>query len=150
LYDDKATGQEFYGLFTLLPAVGTASLEVSLVELSKGEIWMGIFAAPDIASDGMLLVIPDGNVDNRLINLKTMPGQKKIDSTQQIQSDPPVYRVVFDFNSGSIKSSVPKIAYNFKSVPLPSAEKWLFIGYRVVNGTNRIEAEFLNLVITGQ
>ncbi len=148
LYNGKVSSQEFYGLFTRLPADGTASLEVSLRDLTKGEIWMGVFAEPNIESSaGMLLVIPDGNVKNRLILQKTMPGQTRIDSTQPIPSDPAVYKVEFTFSSGSITARVPKIAYNFKSVAVPSSEKWLFIGYRVVSGTNRIEAEFLNLAM---
>ena len=148
LYDGRVSSQEFYGLFALLPADGTASLNVSLTEISNGEIWMGVFDAPTIDANGMLLVIPDGNVKNRPVIQKAMPGQERRDSTQPMQSDPPVYGVVLDFNSGSIKASVPRIAYNFNSIAVPSAQKWLFVGYRVVSGSNRIEAAFSDLVIT--
>jgi len=147
LYEGRVSTEEIYGLFALLPSSGTVSLDISLKDLTNGDIWIGVFTEPDVNSPGMILVIPEGNVKNRIIVQKTMPGQIKKDSTASINSNPPIYGVELSFNSSSISGSVPSLKYNFTSISVPSENKWLFVGYRLVNGTNRIEAEFLNLSI---
>ena len=148
LYKDRVASEEIYGLFApLSSSEGTVSLDISLRELINGDVWVGIFAEPDINSAGMILVIPEGNVKNRNVTQKTMPGQITKDITTTINSNPPVYNVVLSYNSGSIAGSVPALKYNFTSVSVPSANKWLFVGYRLVTGTNNIDAEFLNLTI---
>ena len=147
LYEGAVPSEAIYGLFAPLPSSGTVSLDVLLNEVTNGDVWVGIFAEPDINSAGMILDIPAGNVKNRPIVQRTMPGQIKKDFTASIQSNPPLYSVELTFSSGSISASVPVLKYNFNAVPVPSEQKWLFVGYRVVTGTNRIDAEFSNLVI---
>lgn len=148
LYEDRVASEEIYGLFAPLSnSEGTVSLDILLRDLTNGDIWIGIFAEPDVNSPGMILIIPEGNVKNRNIVQKSMPGQITKDSTASINANPPVYSVQLSYNSGSIAGTVPVLKYNFSSVSVPSANKWLFVGYRLVTGTNRIDAEFLNLVI---
>jgi len=149
-YIGNASSADIHGLFAQLPTVGTASLEILLTQLLNGEIWIGVFAEPNIDSAGMLLVIPEGDVTNRLIVERTMPEQKRIDGTQLIISDSAVYKVAFDFTNELIKASSTNARYNFTFVPLVSTEKWLFIGFRAENGFNRITAEFRNLAIPAQ
>jgi len=148
LYEGRVASEEVYGLFAPLSnSEGTVSLNILLRDLTNGDIWVGIFAEPDVNSPGMILVLPEGNVKNRNVVQKTMPGQITKDITASINSNPSVYNVELSYNSGSIAGSVPVLKYNFSSVSVPSANKWLFVGYRLVTGTNRIDAEFLNLAI---
>src|SRR4029453_12012533 len=89
-----------------MPANGTLSIKSFLRTLQDGEIWMGIFAEPNIDSQGMIIVIPPGNVKERLLVQKTMPGQIELQQTQSFTQDPPVYDVVFDINNGAVSTVI--------------------------------------------
>ena len=115
---------------------------------------MGILAEPNLTSQGLMAALPEGeNVRNRpLVQLK-MPEQVE---TQRMDSfpddptqDPPRYSIVFELSNGEVR--IQKLGETeFSPVALNSAQPWLFIGYQVKNGNNRIEAEFLNLLVQGQ
>lgn len=147
LYDDRVSTAEVHGLFALLPADGTASVKVLLKDLEKGEIWMGIFSAPDINSAGMILTIPPGNINRRPIVQISMPLQERILESINFQQDPPVYDVFFSFNTSSVEANIMNNSLTMNPFALTSAQKWLFIGYQVKNGANRIGAEFYDLVV---
>jgi hypothetical protein len=78
-----------------------------------------------------------------------MPGQVEIQQTQQFAQNPPLYDVVFEFGNGAVRTLILRDTV-FDAVPVVSAQQWLFVGYQVKKGNNRIDAEFLDLVITGQ
>lgn len=137
---------QVYGMFAPLPANGTVGIKTFLRTLQDGEIWMGIFAEPNIDSQGMVIVIPPGNVKDRVLVQKTMPGQIELQRTQSFSQDPPVYDVVFDINNGSVSAVILRDTV-FNALPIPSAQPWLFVGYQVKKGNNRIDAEFLDLVV---
>jgi hypothetical protein len=137
---------QVYGMFAPIPANGTVSIKSFLRNLQDGEIWMGVFAEPSIESQGMIIVIPPGNVKERLLVQKTMPGQIELQSTQSFLQDPPVYDVVFDVNNGAVSTFILRDTV-FNSLPVNSAQPWLFVGYQVKRGNNRIDAEFLDLVV---
>lgn len=147
LYDGRVSTAEVHGLFALLPADGTASVKVLLKELEKGEIWMGIFSAPDINSAGMILTIPPGNINRRPIVQISMPLQERILESINFQPDSPVYDVFFSFNTSSVEANIMNNSLPMNPFALTSAQKWLFIGYQVKNGANRIGAEFYDLVL---
>jgi len=137
-----------YGIFAPLPTTGSADIKVYLKDLKNGEIWMGIFAEPTIDnSKGMIMVIPPGDVTNRLLKQKSMPGQVEAQSTAFFSHNPPIYHLRFDFTSGTVKATVEPNAFVTNPISFPSAQKYLFIGYQLKNGNNRIDAEFLDLVI---
>jgi len=149
-YDGRVSSAEIYGMFTKLPSDGTASLDVQLTTVTNGDILMGIFESPDVNSNGAMIVIPASNNVNKKQNmiLKTMPGQRTFAQTgDNLSADPPIYNVFFDFNGGGIDVKVIKGQINLGSITVVSGEKWLFLGYQVLNGTNTIQAEFLNLNI---
>lgn len=149
-YDGRVSSAEIYGVFTKLPSDGTASLDVQLTTVTNGDILMGIFESPDVNSNGAMIVIPASNNVNKKQNmiLKTMPGQRTFAQTgDNLSADPPIYNVFFDFNGGGIDVKVIKGQINLGSITVVSGEKWLFLGYQVLNGTNTIQAEFLNLNI---
>ena len=91
----------------------------------------------------MILVFPK----NQQVIQKSMPGQNKKDFTAEDISNPGKYSIVMAFNSGSLSASVPALRYNFQTISVPSEKKYLFVGYRLVSGKNKVDAEFSNLVI---
>ncbi|HSG44609.1 MAG TPA: hypothetical protein VLA72_15780, partial [Anaerolineales bacterium] len=97
-YQGSANSADTQGLFTKLLENGTTRLDVGLSYLVNGEIWVGIFSEPNITSKGLLLVIPAGDVKNRLILEKEMPDERRIDSTQLISSSNDVYKVEFNIS----------------------------------------------------
>jgi hypothetical protein len=94
----------------------------------------------------MIIVIPPGNVKERLLVQKTMPGQIELQSTQSFSQDPPIYDVVFDVSNGAVSTFILRDTV-FNSLPVNSAQPWLFVGYQVKKGNNRIDAEFIELVV---
>src|SRR5215207_4884046 len=63
---------EVHGLFAQLPANGKANISVFLRTLQQGEVWLGVFAEPNIESQGMVIVIPPGDVKRRPLVQRTM------------------------------------------------------------------------------
>jgi hypothetical protein len=147
LYENRLSSAEVYGLFAPLPASGTVELKVYLRDLKNSNLWMGVFAEPTIDSKGLLMSIPSGDVKKRPFVQWDMPGPVKVTSTTDFQQNPGIYSIKFDFNNLSVKAVVMKNAFGTNTVPVISAQKWLFIGYQGVNGSNRIEAEFFDLVV---
>jgi hypothetical protein len=146
LVNGRFDNTQVFGIFALLPANGTAGVKAFLRTVQTGEIWMGVFAEPRIDSQGMVIVIPQGDVKKRLLIQKTMPGQFEVQRTQTFSQNPPVYDVLFEFGNGSVRSIILRDTV-FNALPVGSAQQWLFVGYQVKKGNNRIDAEFLDLVI---
>lgn len=148
-FNERINGAQTYGLFVQLPSDGTASLQFHLTQLMKGEIWIGIFSSPDANSNGTILVLPSGRgLDEQRMLLKKMPGQDFFSETDgPVISPSATYNVFFDFNSGTINVKLQNNQINLGTVPVISPDKWLFIGYQVLNGTNSLQADFFDLVI---
>ena len=149
LVTGKVDNTQVYGLFAPIPANGTVSIDSFLRTLSEGEIWMGVFSQPDINSQGMVIVIPAGNVKQRVLVQKTMPGQTEVQTTASFAQDPPLYNVVFQLNNGAVTTKIMRDTV-FNAIPIEGGQPWLFVGYQVKKGQNRIDAEFLNLSVQGQ
>jgi hypothetical protein len=149
LVTGKFDNTQVYGMFAPIPANGTVSINTFLRALQEGEIWMGVFAAPDIESQGMVIVIPPGNVKQRVLVQKTMPGQVEVQQTAQFAKDPPLYDVVFELSNGAVTTKILRDTV-FNAIPVGAGQQWLFVGYQVKKGNNRIDAEFLNLFVQGQ
>lgn len=149
LVSGRFDNDQVYGLFAPLPASGTVSINSFLNTLQQGEIWVGIFAEPDIKSQGTVVVIPPGNVRQRTLVQRTMPGQNQVQESASYSRNPPLYDVVFQYSNGEVRTKVMGDT-EWKPVPVASAQPWLFVGYQVKSGNNRIDAEFLNLSVQGQ
>jgi hypothetical protein len=149
LVNGRFDDTQIFGMFAPLPANGTASIDVFLRTLQEGEIWMGVFAQPDIASQGMIIVIPPGDVKDRLLVQKTMPDQLELQSTASFAPSSPIYNVVFEFGNGSVTTRIMRDTV-FNALPVNGTPQWLFVGFQVKKGNNRVDAEFLNLLIQGQ
>ncbi len=145
---------QVYGLFAPVPLNGTVRIDTLLRRAQEGEIWMGVFAEPNIASQGLVAVLPGGeNVRRRELIQRKMPELTELHRLETFSDDPtqapPRYTIVFELNNGEVR--IQKLGETeFSAVPLGSAQPWLFIGYQVAAGNNRIDAEFLNLVVQGQ
>ena len=148
-YAESVPSVEVHGLFAQLPTSGRLSLNMDLDEVSHGEIWVGVLGAPDINSNGAMLVIPETNTyDKTRMFLKSMPGQRLFSqSSKPIESNSGVFDIYFEFDSGEVSVRVQNGQIELGSISALSAERWLFIGYQVFNGPNRLKAEFFNLVI---
>jgi hypothetical protein len=145
---------QIYGLLAPLPASGTVRIDTFLRRVQGGEIWMGVLAEPNITSQGLVAVLPEGeNVRNRPLVQKKMPEQVEVQRMDSFpddpMQDPPRYSIVFELSNGEVR--IQKLGETeFSPIALNSAQPWLFVGYQVINGNNRIEAEFLNLLVQGQ
>jgi hypothetical protein len=149
LVTGKFDNAQVYGLFAPISANGTVSIDTFLRSLSEGEIWMGIFSQPDINSQGMVIAIPSGNVKQRVLVQRTMPGQVDVQQSASYAQDPPLYNVVFQLSNGAVTTKVMRDK-EFNAVQIEGGQPWLFVGYQVKKGQNRIDAEFLNLSVQGQ
>lgn len=135
--------QEEYGLFALLPENGTVTITVRLRELDNVDVWLGVFAEPDISSNGLLMTIPAGNVKKRVIVQKDPHNYETLQATGSLdQGDG--YSISFTFTALSISSSVDPSVFVTNPVSVPSAQKWLFLGYRGLRGSYRVDATFLS------
>ena len=145
---------QVFGLFAPLQANGTVRIDTFLRRVQGGAIWIGVFAETNITSQGLVAALPEGeNVRNRPLVQVKMPEQVE---TQRMESfpddptqDPPRYTVVFELSNGEVR--IQKLGETeFSPVALNSAQPWLFVGYQVTSGNNRIEGEFANLLVQGQ
>jgi hypothetical protein len=144
LYSRNGTGgEEVYGLFAPLPESGSVTVFIRLKDLTNVDLWTGVFAEADINSQGILMTIPAGNVNNRLIVQKEVPSYDNMQKTQMInQGDG--FIMTFEFNPVSVRALVNRNLFVTNPEPISSAKKWLFIGYKGLAGTYRIEGNFFN------
>jgi hypothetical protein len=142
---------QVYGMFAPLPVRGAVNIQAFLRTLNDGELWVGIFAEPDIESQGMVIVIPPGDVKRRMLVQKTMPGQIEVQRTDSFSRNPPLYDVRFELKEDGVTTTMLGDTV-FNAIPLAASQPWLFVGYQLQPGENsgRIDAEFLNLVIQSQ
>jgi hypothetical protein len=144
---------QVFGLFAPLPANGTVRVDTYLRRIQDGEIWMGVFAEPNLTSQGLVAaILPGENVRRRELSQKKMPEQVEIQRLETFYEapgqDPPLYSVVLEFGNGEVR--MQKLGETeFSAVPMSSAQPWLFVGYQVTSGSTRLDGEFLNLVIQG-
>lgn len=146
--------RQIYGFFAPLPANGIVRIDTFLRRVQGGAIWIGVFAEPNMNSQGIVASLPEGeNVRNRPLVQVKMPEQVEVSRMEsfpdQPTQDPPRYSIVFELNNGEVR--IQKLGETeFSPVALNSAQPWLFVGYQVNNGNVRIEAEFLNLLVQAQ
>lgn len=147
IYEARLSSAEVNGLFAPLPnSEGSVSLTVSLRDLNTSDIWIGVFADSSIDSQGLLMTIPAGTVSERPLVVWQMPGLEKV-STTKFLNQGMGYSLKFEYAAGSVRATILPNVFVTNTYPIPSAQKWLFIGYQASNGTNRIDATFFDLVI---
>jgi hypothetical protein len=147
LYERDGNGAtEVYGLFAPLPESGSITVKVHLKDLSNVDLLMGVFPEQNVDSKGLLLTIPSGNPNQRVIVQKEVPSYKTLQSTQNL-SQGSGFSFTFTFNALSARGTLNPNVFVTNSVSIPSATKWLFLGYKGLTGSYRIEGEFFEFEI---
>jgi hypothetical protein len=139
----KNAPAEIYGLFALLPERGTVTIRIRLRELNNADLWMGIFAEPDVSSEGLLMILPSGNVKKRVFVQKEVSNYETINSTSLLAQGNG-FSISFSFTTNSARSMVNPSVFVTSSVPISSSQKWLFLGYKGLSGSYRVDGTFLS------
>jgi len=137
---------EVYGLFAPLPESGSITVKVHLKDLNNVDLWMGVFPEPNVDSNGLLLTIPSGNPNQRVIVQKEVSSYKTLQSTQNLKQGTG-FSFTFTFNALSAKGTVNPNVFVTNSVSIPSSTKWLFLGYKGLTGSYRIEGRFFEFEV---
>lgn len=134
---------EIYGLFAPLPENGTVTFTVRLRELKNVDLWTGVFAAPDVNSQGLLITVPAGDVEKRVIVQKDPLSGDTLTSTRLLDQENG-YSISFTFTANSARSTVNPSVFVTNPVSVASSQKWLFLGYKGLRGSYRIDGTFLS------
>ena len=144
-YERGDGSTEIYGLFAPLPESGSVSFYIKLDHLDNVDLLMGVYAEPDVASQGLLMAIPNENIrklrivqKDNVIAYNTMQGTGSLDQGNG-------FWITFTFNPTSASSSVNTSEFVANPVSISSAKKWLFLGYKGLPGSYRIEGRFFAL-----
>jgi len=143
LFEREKGTPEIYGLFAPLPESGTVTFTIRLSELSNADLWMGIFNEPNLESQGLLMTILNGDVNKRAFVQKDSTNYVTLQGSQAINQGNG-YSISFKFDNLSARSIVNPAVFVTNSVSIPSTQKWLFLGYKGLNGYYRINGTFLN------
>lgn len=139
-----------YGLFAPLPQSGRVKTIVDLDVINNGQVWFGIFAQPNVNSEGLLLVAPPGDVRRQAFAVKDMPSAETIAISKIFENSYGVYSLEFGLENGPVTAFAEGIP--LATLPFSSPNRWLFVGYRakleIQNGSADIQAAFLKLEIT--
>lgn len=145
---ERANGTpEVYGLFAPLPEKGTVTITIRLSELSNTDLWMGVFTEPDLTSQGLLLTILNGDVRKRPVVQKDPGNYETIQGTKTIEQGNG-FSISFRFDNLSVTGIVNPFVFSTHSFSMPSTQKWLFLGYKGLNGYYRINGRLLNFKLT--
>jgi len=143
LAQKKNAPVEIYGLFAPLPEKGSVTFTIRLRELSNVDLWMGVFAEPDVESQGLLMIIPAGNINRRVFVQKDPSNYETIASTSLLRQEGG-FSISFRFDENSARSTVNPSVFFTNSIPVASSQKWLFLGYKGLRGSYRIDGTFLS------
>lgn len=146
--DGSNSSSNVYGLFAPLPGTsGSVTVKVSLLELSKADLLMGVYEAQDLNADGVLMAIPAGEVKkSKILQMLSYNNYKTVDNTAPIdQGDG--YTITFNYSATSVTVSVPGV-YNFKKVTVQGSPKYIFLGYRKLGPSYSADGVFVSLKVT--
>ncbi|MBX3036155.1 MAG: hypothetical protein KF758_04505 [Anaerolineales bacterium] len=144
LYHRTGRGEsEVYGLFAPLPESGTVTFTIRLRELTNVDLLMGIFAQPDINSQGLMMILLNGNPQRTVFIQKDPSNYVTIQGTKALEQGNG-YSLSFKFDNLSVISIVNPNVFVTNSVSVPSSQKWLFLGYKGLRDAYRIDGTFLN------
>jgi hypothetical protein len=139
-------GTDTYGLFAPLPESGSVSFYVKLEQLDNVDLLMGIYAEPDVVNaQGLLMIIPHERLNklrivqkDNVISYNTLQGTGTLDQGNG-------FWITFTFTPNSASSTVNPSVFVTNPVSIASSQKWLFLGYRGLPGSYRLEGRFFRL-----
>ena len=137
---------EVYGLFAPLPESGTVTFTIRLRDLNNSDLWMGVFPEPDVNSQGLLMTILNGDVNKRSVVQKDPFTYETLQGTQVLAQENG-YSISFIFTTLSVRSRVNPSIFMTNQLSIPTAQKWLFLGYKGLRGAYRIEGTFLKFEV---
>jgi hypothetical protein len=138
---------EIFGLFAPLPETGTATYKIHFTDLSNADILMGVFASADVNSQGLLLAIPNSNSKKRVIVQKdNVVTYNTLQSTNTLDQGGG-FTFTFTFTTNSASGSVNSNVFVTNPVSLSTTQKWLFLGYKGLDGKYSVSGEFSGLEI---
>ena len=143
LAERRSGDAEIYGLFAPLPESGTVTFTVRLRDLDNVDLLMGVFPEPDVASQGLLMTILNGDVNKRSIDQKDPLTYVTVNRTSVLNQGNG-FSVSFTFTTLSATSRINPSVFTTNQVSIRSPQKWLFLGYKGLKGQYRIEGTFLN------
>ena len=145
--DGKNSTSPVFGLFAPLPGTsGSVTVKVSLQELAKADLLMGVYESQDLNANGVLMTIPSGNVNNqKILQMLSFNNYKTVDNTKPI-SQGDGYTITFNYSPTSVTASVPGI-YSFKKVTVSGTPKYIFLGYRKLGPSYTANGTFVSLSI---
>lgn len=135
-----------YGMFAPLPESGSVTFRVVLDDLNNVDLWVGIFDDADVRANGLLMTIPAGNVRKRSITIKDPFTYETMDSSASVDQGSG-FSFTFNFNSLSVTGNLNPFIFVTNPFPLPSANKWLYVGYRGLSGSYRVEGSIIEFAI---
>jgi hypothetical protein len=139
---------DVYGLFALMPESGDVTFRVRLRKADGIDFIAGIFAGAEVANPGLLLSIPgDGNVSKlRVVQKDNLSAYTTIIGSALLDQGAG-YSLTFTFSEPSVSAKVNPFVFVFDPIPLPSAEKWLFLGYKSGEGAYEVDIEVSGLTV---
>ena len=137
---------EVYGLFSPLPERGKVTFTIRLRDLTNADLQMGIYSQPDVNSTGLLMTILSGDVNRRSFVQKNPFNYETIQGTVALDQNNG-YSITFSFDALSVISEVNPSVFVTNPVSLPH-QKWLFLGYKGLRSSYRVEGTFLQLEIS--
>lgn len=146
LAEQRRSPVEVYGLFAALPETGTVTVKVQLKDLNNVDLWMGVFAEQDVNSDGLLMIIPAGNIKKRVFVQKD-PSTYETITSSDLKDQDGGYSITLNFNENSARGTVNPSFFFTRPVPIPSSQKWLFLGYKGLSGSYRVDGRFFSFEI---
>jgi hypothetical protein len=139
-----------YGIFVQLPQSAAVRVNVDLDAVKNGQVWFGVFGEPTIASAGVFIIAPPGDVTKHAFAVKDSISQRALANSKYYENALGAYSLGFDVSNGVVTAIVEN--ETLRTVSFPSPHRWLFIGYRanldITNGSADIQALFSNLTIT--
>ncbi len=97
LDDGRNSTSQVYGLFAPLPGTdGSVTVKVSLQELNKADLLMGVYEKQDLNASGVLMAIPAGNVKKqKILQMLSYNNYRTVDNTSPVDQIGWVYHYVY-------------------------------------------------------
>lgn len=145
--DGRNSTSTVYGLFAPLPGTdGSVTVKVSLQELRKADLLMGVYEKQDLNANGVLMAIPAGDVKReKILQMLSYNNYKTVDNTTPIEQKDG-YSITFNYSATSVTASVPGV-YDFQKVTVPGSQKYIFLGYRKIGPAYKADGTFVRLEV---
>ena len=123
---------------------GTVTVKVSLRELTKADLLMGVHDNQDLSTNGVLIAMPAGDVKRqKILQMLSYNNYKTEEDTAPInQMDG--YAITFTYTATSVTASVPGV-YKFKKATVSGNPKYIFLGYRKRGPVYSADGTFISL-----